>query len=296
MAGEAVAERVSFTWDGTTLCEQTTTSSASPAAVSLTWDHAGLRPIAQTERISSPDLPAGSIDERFFAIVTDLIGTPSELVDEQGEIAWRTRSTLWGATTWNTDARAYTPLRFPGQYFDPETGLHYNCYRYYESESARYLANDPMGLEPAPNPVSYVENPHTWTDPLGLSPCPTRIPDGGWDLRGHNPMDIVPSDAQVRKLTPDSNGGAQVGVEYKWTDSQTGNVVRMRVHGPDATAPAGSHAAAGDVYRISIGGKYQDLEGNLYHRQVHNPNSPHYNPDAANGTHIPWPAEHPLPY
>ncbi|MFD5339478.1 polymorphic toxin type 30 domain-containing protein [Streptomyces hawaiiensis] len=36
--------------------------------------------------------------------------------------------------------------------------------------------------------------------------------------------------------------------------------------------------------------------GNLYHRQVHNPNSPHYNPDAAHATHIPWPAQFPLPY
>ncbi|HWM39172.1 MAG TPA: polymorphic toxin type 30 domain-containing protein [Streptomyces sp.] len=109
-------------------------------------------------------------------------------------------------------------------------------------------------------------------------------------------MDIVPPDASKRTLTPDSNGGAQVGVEYKWTDSESGNVVRMRVHGPDGKAPAGSHASEGDIYRISIGGKYQDAEGNLYHRQVHNPNSPHHDPDGANRTHIPWPSQHQLPY
>lgn len=290
----ASGERVLFTWDGTTLCEQTTTGSGTPTPVTLTWDHDGLRPMAQTERVGEPSQEA--IDERFFAIVTDLVGTPSELIDERGEIAWRTRSTLWGTTTWTSSATTYTPLRFPGQYFDPETGLHYNYFRYYDAEAARYLSVDPLGLEPSPSPVAYVHNPHTWSDPLGLSPCPPRVPDGGWDLRDANPMDIVPSDAEMRRLTPDANGGAQVGVEYKWTDPQTGNVVRMRVHGPDGKAPAGSNAALGDVYRISIGGKYQDLSGNLYHRQVHNPNSPHYNPGAANDTHIPWPAAYPLPY
>ncbi|MFG2899254.1 putative T7SS-secreted protein [Streptomyces zaomyceticus] len=155
-------ETVHFTWDGTTLCEQTTDD------ITLTWDHAGLRPLAQTER------RADSTDERFFAIVTDLIGTPTELVDESGVLAWRTRSTLWGTTTWNRDATAYTPLRFPGQYFDPESGLHYNHFRYYDPESARYLSQDPLGLTPAPNPSTYVHNPHTWSDPLGLGPCPPK--------------------------------------------------------------------------------------------------------------------------
>ncbi|MEF9883964.1 putative T7SS-secreted protein [Streptomyces sp. P9-A4] len=154
-------ETVHFTWDGATLCEQTTED------ITLTWDHAGLRPLAQTERRTDTDSP----DERFFAIVTDLIGTPTELVDESGDVAWRTRTTLWGTTTWTRDATAYTPLRFPGQYFDPESGLHYNYFRYYDPESARYLSQDPLGLAPAPNPATYVLNPHAWSDPLGLGPC-----------------------------------------------------------------------------------------------------------------------------
>ncbi|WP_338495213.1 putative T7SS-secreted protein [Streptomyces sp. SJL17-4] len=155
-------ETVHYTWDGTTLCEQSTEN------VTLTWDHAGLRPLAQTEHRTDTD------DRRFFAIVTDLIGTPTELVDESGDVAWRTRSTLWGTTTWTRDATAYTPLRFPGQYFDPESGLHYNHFRYYDPESARYLSQDPLGLAPAPNPTTYVGNPHTWSDPLGLGPCPPK--------------------------------------------------------------------------------------------------------------------------
>ncbi|MFF7144309.1 putative T7SS-secreted protein [Streptomyces nodosus] len=170
--GETVAERVDFAWDGTTLCEQTTTSPDLPHPITLTWDHQGLRPIAQTERIEAHDAPQKEIDSRFFAIVTDLVGAPSELIDEQGEIAWRTRTTLWGTTAWVKNSTTYTPLRFPGQYYDPETGLHYNYFRQYDPETARYLTPDPLGLTPAPNPTTYVHNPHTWSDPYGLGPCP----------------------------------------------------------------------------------------------------------------------------
>ncbi|MET3988020.1 putative T7SS-secreted protein [Streptomyces sp. PvR034] len=167
---QSASETVHFTWDGTTLCEQTT------GHVVLTWDHVGLRPVSQTERRTDTD------DERFFAIVTDLIGTPTELIDEQGGLAWRTRTTLWGATTWNRDATAYTPLRFPGQYSDPESGLHYNYFRYYDPESARYLSQDPLGLAPDPNPATYVHNPLLWADPLGLLRCNEPV-DPTWGGR-----------------------------------------------------------------------------------------------------------------
>ncbi len=53
-----------------------------PPSVTLTWDHQGLQPLAQTERLVAAD--GGEVDRRFFAIVTDLIGTPLELVDESG--------------------------------------------------------------------------------------------------------------------------------------------------------------------------------------------------------------------
>ncbi|NUP39985.1 MAG: hypothetical protein HOY76_23985, partial [Streptomyces sp.] len=169
--GASVAEQTDFTWDGTTLCEQITTAKDVPNPVIVTWDHHDLRPISQTERINAADSLQEEIDSRFFAVVTDLVGTPTELLGEQGEIAWESRATLWGTTTWAASSAAYTPLRFPGQYFDPETGMHYNYFRTYDPEVGRYLTPDPLGLAPADNPNSYVHNPQTWTDPLGLAPC-----------------------------------------------------------------------------------------------------------------------------
>ncbi|TDC78965.1 DUF6531 domain-containing protein [Streptomyces hainanensis] len=169
--GASVVERIDFTWDGTTLIEQTATAAGRSGLVTTTWDHEGLHPVAQAERISAADAPQEVVDERFFAIVTDLVGTPTELVDASGTLAWRTRSTLWGTTAWPSDSTAYTPLRFPGQYLDPETGLHYNLNRHYDPETARYSSPDPLGLAAAPNAVAYVRNPHTVSDPLGLAPC-----------------------------------------------------------------------------------------------------------------------------
>ncbi|HEY8985034.1 MAG TPA: RHS repeat-associated core domain-containing protein [Streptomyces sp.] len=174
--GEHVAEEIRFTWDGLTLCEQTSHQPDTPNTVALTWDHRDVVPLAQTERILTADARQAEIDRRFFAIATDLVGTPTELIDETGEIAWHTRSTLWGTTAWSRDSSAYTPLRFPGQYYDPETALHYNHFRHYDPETARYTSPDPLGLAPAPNPVAYVDNPYSWTDSLGLAPCAR----GGW--------------------------------------------------------------------------------------------------------------------
>jgi RHS repeat-associated protein len=175
----AVAEQTDFTWDGTTLCEQTAHRPAEPGrgVLTLTWNHSGVQPLSQTERrasqqptsASAVDAPQAEVETRFYSIVTDLVGTPTELVDEHGAVAWHAVRTLWGTTAWAAGGTAYTPLRFPGQYFDPEASLHYNCHRYYDPETAGYLSPDPLGLAPAPNPVAYVHNPHGLIDPLGLS-------------------------------------------------------------------------------------------------------------------------------
>ncbi|MDW4907668.1 RHS repeat-associated core domain-containing protein, partial [Streptomyces sp. ADMS] len=167
-----VVEQVSFFWDGDNLAEQTN------GTLSLSWDWGdGPVPIGQRVRATGPtigpDTAQDEIDERFYAIVTDLIGTPTELVDPDGAVVWTQSSTLWGVPTERADAaRVDCPLRFPGQYFDDETGLHYNLHRYYEPGTARYLSPDPLGRTPAPNHYAYVKNPLQWKDALGLkAPC-----------------------------------------------------------------------------------------------------------------------------
>jgi RHS repeat-associated protein len=248
--GKTVAERVTFTWDGTTLCEQTSVSLELPNPVTLTWDHRKLRPIAQTERITTADAPQEVIDSRFFSIVTDLIGTPTELVDERGTLAWRARATLWGTTAWRAGSPAYTPLRFPGQYYDPETGLHYNYFRHYDPETARYLTPDPLGLVPAPNPGAYVHNPHTWSDPLGLAPkCPEE--------RARSAAEKIIERAQEGKVRKDSgyhphfDGDERVLEILKNPDavylSEGGRGNLIFRQGEDIVVTKGPGAGVGDV-------------------------------------------------
>ncbi|WP_420706606.1 DUF6531 domain-containing protein [Streptomyces sp. NRRL F-5727] len=215
-------ETVHFTWDDTTLCEQTTEN------VVLTWDHAGLRPLSQTERRTDTD------DTRFFAIVTDLVGTPTELVDESGTLAWHTRAALWGTTTWNRSATTYTPLRFPGQYYDPESGLHYNYFRYYDPESARYLTQDPLGLAPAPNPATYVSDPRAWSDPLGLTPC--KKERGIYDFREPNPQ-FPPDQAAVDAMRAAPRGGnidcSEIAERILEGSSGDGKIINLTTRGSD---------------------------------------------------------------
>jgi RHS repeat-associated protein len=137
----------------------------------MTWDRDGIRPVSQVERRTMANAPQHVVDQRFFAIVTDLIGTPTELVDESGGIAWHARRTLWGVTSRAADTTTDTPLRFPGQYFDPETGLHYNYFRHYDPATAQYTSPDPLGLAGGPNQRSYAPNPLAWLDYLGLLTC-----------------------------------------------------------------------------------------------------------------------------
>lgn len=164
------AGQVDFTWDGTTLVEQVEQVVHAPDGVSsTTWDHRDLRPVVQRERLGRAD--QDEIDERFYAVVTDLVGAPTELVSPAGEVVGRASRSLWGRTVWSGVS---SPLLFPGQYEDPETGWADNLHRQYDPDTARYASPDPLGLAPAPNPVAYVHNPHTWSDPLGLNGCGLR--------------------------------------------------------------------------------------------------------------------------
>ena len=106
-------------------------------------------------------------------VVSDHMGTPRELLTEQGKVAWAGRLSTWGEVTeWpvaaNDADKLSCNLRFAGQYADEESGLHYNRFRYYDNGTGQYLSPDPIALAGGINPYSYVSNPLSFIDPLGL--------------------------------------------------------------------------------------------------------------------------------
>jgi RHS repeat-associated protein len=181
-----IAEQTDFTWDGALLAEQATIAADETNGYITTWDYQPgtfslLTQVTKPEGASWERASQDQVDSQFYAIITDLIGAPGELVGTAGELAGYQQRTLWGTTLWHPEG-ASTPLRFPGQYADDETGLHYNYHRYYDPTTGRYLTSDPLGLLPAPNPHTYVANPTTRIDPLGLmDPC-DETPQGGSGL------------------------------------------------------------------------------------------------------------------
>jgi RHS repeat-associated protein len=160
-ADGAVAEEVEFCWDGAVLAEQ-----AGPGGRVVSWDRQpeSFVPVAQHTREPARNGGGG----QFHAIVTDAVGTPTELVDPAGAIGWRAAGTVWGAGP--AGGVVDCPLRFAGQYHDAETGANYNYHRYYDPASGRYATADPVGLAGAADPYAYVPNPAVWLDPLGLKP------------------------------------------------------------------------------------------------------------------------------
>jgi RHS repeat-associated protein len=208
--GTSVAERVEFTWDDQVLVEQARTDERGTRVTVWDYEPDGFRPLIQRERLLRS--PQEWIDEQFYAIVADPAGAPTELVNDQGGIAWFSRTSLWGHAVESTSTAADTPLRFSGQYFDAESGLHYNYFRYYDPATGRYASPDPVGLAGGPNPHAYVENPHAWVDPLGLAPQSCTAGTSGQSAgtkRGANGKPKLSVNTQVpnKVVTAQSPGG-----------------------------------------------------------------------------------------
>jgi RHS repeat-associated protein len=150
----------------------------------------------------------------------DHLGTPQELTDHEGSVAWSAQYKAWGEareaiSEAGRRAGFRNPIRFQGQYFDEETGLHYNRYRYYEPVSGRFVSGDPIGLEGGTNLHVFVPNPVLWVDPLGLTCHPTRR-ESLREIRRQLgvPMSQQPISQKMVPLT-DSSGAWILGQDKK---------------------------------------------------------------------------------
>nr|WP_269465326.1 RHS repeat domain-containing protein [Desulfomicrobium orale] len=101
--------------------------------------------------------------------LNDHLGTPQQIVAENGGVVWKAQYQVFGKAEISNDSTVTNNLRFPGQYYDEETGMHYNWNRYYDPESGRYSQTDPIGLLGGLHLYTYVTNkPSSRIDPQGL--------------------------------------------------------------------------------------------------------------------------------
>ena len=99
----------------------------------------------------------------------DQIGIPREMTDKDGNLLWFGNYTGWGRLKEETKVTdsAYQPFRLQNQYYDHETGLHYNFFRYYEPDAGRFVNQDPIGLFWGSNFYAFAPNTTKWIDTLG---------------------------------------------------------------------------------------------------------------------------------
>ncbi len=120
-------------------------------------------PLAQLRNASGP---LGGTAVYWYQ--ADHLNTPTSLTDEAKQVVWDAVREPFGKTELAASS-VTNNLRFPGQFEDAETGLHYNYFRDYDPGTGRYVESDPIGLDGGVNTFAYgLSSPERWADPSGL--------------------------------------------------------------------------------------------------------------------------------
>ena len=115
-------------------------------------------------------------DDKVHFIIPDQNRAPSEEISENGELEWTARKGTWAEGFNTVGPGGGEP--FLGQWFDAESGLHYNLFRYYDPEIGRYISPDPIDLFGGLNSYQSVTDPLRYRDVYGLNECKDADPEG----------------------------------------------------------------------------------------------------------------------
>jgi RHS repeat-associated protein len=160
---------VRFVWDGDVLLHEIreeARAAGDPVVEERTYwfQDDGFEPLAHREKRVDD---TGRESHGWFHYLNDAIGAPERLIDETGEVAAEYHRKAWGELEVAGKLRADTPVRLQGQYWDEETGLAYNRWRYYDG-AGEFVSADPLGVEPGLNSFGFGTNTFDWADPNGL--------------------------------------------------------------------------------------------------------------------------------
>jgi len=159
-----MASTFRFVWDGNVLLHETFKKDNSENTELTTWVFEGFVPTAKL------------VNGKAYSIISDHLGTPILAVDSEGNEVWNRQLDIYGrvkreikASSLGEDVRPFIPFLYQGQYYDFETKLAYNRYRYYSPESGIYISQDPIGLAGGnPTLYGYVKDSNWWVDVFGL--------------------------------------------------------------------------------------------------------------------------------
>ncbi|WP_437575918.1 RHS repeat-associated core domain-containing protein [Sorangium sp. So ce887] len=156
-------------------------AAAEPRVVEYLWDGLCLAAELDSERgvrvfVHEPGTMCPLLQQEgtaVYAVITDHLGTPTELIGPKGEVAWSAHHSAFGIIVEAAQPEASPPVASPfrllGQYHDEETELCYVRYRYFDPKAARFLSPDPLELLGSRNLFAFDGSPITHVDPLGLS-------------------------------------------------------------------------------------------------------------------------------
>ncbi|HVJ61996.1 MAG TPA: RHS repeat-associated core domain-containing protein, partial [Tahibacter sp.] len=198
----------------------------------------GWRPGAPwgTAPLWSATRAGGSWNANFYH--NDLLEAPQFMTGADGAVVWAGVSQAFGETRVSPSSSVSNPLRLPGQYFDAESGTHYNLFRDYEPQLGRYRQSDPIGQRGGINTYAYVRgNPQARIDPWGLvdlnyaSPLPTpghTSPAAywrAWDT--HAGLALIQSPKGALTVGIHSNGEVFIAPDHSsWTAEHLADRIR----------------------------------------------------------------------
>jgi RHS repeat-associated protein len=94
--------------------------------------------------ILSQSIIANTTPPKVYYYLNDHLGTPQLMTDENNVVVWEAKYRPFGEAVVHPYSTVENNVRLPGQYFDQETGIHYNYHRYYDPRTVRYLRPDPL--------------------------------------------------------------------------------------------------------------------------------------------------------
>ena len=172
-------------------------------------------------------VPVAMLKEgRSYSILTDQLGTPTEAYDTEGNEVWSRILDMDGNVIEETGNKGMVPFLFQGQYYDRETGLAYNRFRYYSPQMGMYVSQDPIGLAGGIlNLYGYVDDTNAWVDLFGFTGT-YIFTDDTTSYIGKGPKSRMESSMRSRI---DGTDKATASVHMDFGDDEMGYMVEYRL-------------------------------------------------------------------